>query len=107
MVVNTKDELLKDRLEAKRLYVNEGLTGNQVAEKVGVSANTISKWVRVNDWKKEREDVINRLLGSVKKDFDGMLLDEFLEYIELNHRDLYFTVKPLIIEFKNTKKSKS
>ena len=103
MAVKTKSELLKIRLEAKRLYVNEGLSGKQLAEKVGVSANSISKWVGLYAWKKEREEVVNMLLDSVKKDFNSELLDEFLEYIELNHRDLYFTVKPLIKEFKNTK----
>lgn len=43
---------------AKSLYVNEKLTQKELAGRVGVSENTISKWVKDEAWEKLRKNII-------------------------------------------------
>lgn len=35
---------------AKKLYINTGLSKKDIAEQLGVNRNTISNWVKINNW---------------------------------------------------------
>ena len=43
---------------AKSLFLNEKLTQKELAARVGVSENTISKWVNEGDWEKLRKNIL-------------------------------------------------
>lgn len=67
-----KDYYKKLRREAHDLYVNEGLSNREIAERLKVSEKSLSKWVNENDglWKKERKAaVINsrQQAGNIKE----------------------------------------
>ncbi|WP_312340622.1 transposase [Sphingobacterium sp.] len=96
-----KKDMLKARLEAKRLYIYEGLSGKEVAEKVGVSANSISKWVGLYDWKAERERVLNSLFEPLKQENDKNVLDEFMSYLKNYDSALFLALQQAITDFKN------
>jgi transcriptional regulator with XRE-family HTH domain len=56
---------------AKLLFVRERLTQKEVAERVGVSEQTMSKWVRTNGWERLR-----RSLLTTKQEQIAMLYDQ-------------------------------
>lgn len=47
----------KLKVEAKRLFVTDGLTASEISIRLGISKKTMSIWVNENEqaWKKERE----------------------------------------------------
>ena len=47
----------KLKIEAKRLFVTDGLTASEISIRLGISKKTMSIWVNENEqaWKKERE----------------------------------------------------
>ncbi len=62
---------------AKTLYTKEGVTiQKQLAEKVGVSENTVSRWVRDEQWEKFR----NNMLLTREEQMQNLLQ----ELVELN-----------------------
>lgn len=75
---HTKDELERIKDHAKTLYTREGITlQKELAQRVGVSENTISKWVNENNWDKLKK---NFLL--TREERMGDLLDELTEIQE-------------------------
>lgn len=96
-----KQDMLKARLEAKRLYIYEGLNGKEIAEKVGVSANSISKWVGLYEWKSERERVLNSLFEPIKQGNEVNILDDFMSYLKNYNSNLYLALQEAVKNFKN------
>ena len=69
----TKKEL-EDKREYARLLFMQGETQKVIAEKVGVSAVTINKWVAVNGWQEQRAasnitrpELVNKLLHTIDR----------------------------------------
>ena len=69
----TKKEL-EDKREYARLLFMQGETQKVIAEKVGVSAVTINKWVAENGWQElraasniTRPELVNKLLHTIDK----------------------------------------
>lgn len=55
----TKDEIERAKNHAKILYTREGVTlQKDLALRVGVSEQTISKWVNEENWEKHRASII-------------------------------------------------
>ena len=68
MKVNDKKEL------AKLLFTKDNLDQKEIAEKVGVSEKTISKWVNANDeeWKKLRQSLIVTKEQQLRRIYDQL-----------------------------------
>ena len=47
---------LEQRQQAKELFIVEGLTLDQVAEKTGLSMQTVRRWSAEEDWVKKRAE---------------------------------------------------
>ena len=69
----TKKEL-EDKKDSARLLYMQGEQQKVIAEKVGVSAQTITKWVNVGGWVEQRAaqnitrpELVNKLLRTVDK----------------------------------------
>lgn len=69
----TKKEL-EDKREYARLLFMQGETQKVIAEKVGVSAVTINKWVTENGWQEQRAasnitrpELVNKLLHTIDR----------------------------------------
>ena len=67
----TKSELNQKR-ELARMYYMNGDSQKNIAEKVGVSAQTVNKWVEQGDWVKKRAaqnitrpELVNKLLVTI------------------------------------------
>lgn len=59
MYMGNKESIERKKNYAKLLYTVEGVTvGKELAERVGVSAVTISKWINSEDWEHLRASVI-------------------------------------------------
>lgn len=72
---HTKEELERLKEYAKSLYLHENVTNQkELAKRVGVSENTISKWVTENKWSNLKK---NFLLTREERMSD--LLDELTE----------------------------
>lgn len=55
----TKEELERVKNHAKILYTREGVTlQKDLAQRVGVSENTISKWIKDENWERQRASLI-------------------------------------------------
>lgn len=68
----TKEYYKKLRREAHDMYVNDGLSNKEIAERLKVSEKSLSKWINENDglWKNERRAaVINtkQQAGNIKE----------------------------------------
>lgn len=84
----TKQELEKKKATARALFMS-GMEQLEIADKVGVSRNTICKWVQEGAWKEARaaksvtrQELVNKLLltiddlvSSVNKSGDPKLMD--------------------------------
>ncbi|QNK63955.1 putative DNA-binding transcriptional regulator [Pedobacter sp. PAMC26386] len=71
----TKDDLERAKNHAKLLYTRDGVTlQKELAQRTGISENTISKWVNENGWDKLKK---NFLL--TREERMGDLLDELTE----------------------------
>lgn len=53
----TKDERIRLQDYAKVLFLKENLTQKEIAEKVGVSEVTMSRWVNDNNWESLKQSV--------------------------------------------------
>ena len=53
-----KKEKGQKREWAKLLYIRENLTQKEIAEKVGMSALTIGKWIKLEAWDKLRQSML-------------------------------------------------
>jgi DNA-binding XRE family transcriptional regulator len=69
----TKSELNQKR-ELARMYYMNGDSQKNIAEKVGVSVQSLSKWVEQGDWAKKRAgqnitrpELVNKLLLTINK----------------------------------------
>jgi hypothetical protein len=76
----TKKELEAKR-ELARMYYMQGETQRAISGRVGVSANSVLKWVEEGDWSKKRAaiqvtrpELVNKSLDSL-----GKILDQALE----------------------------
>lgn len=47
---------LEDKARARQLFVEEGLTYEEVAEETGVSTSQLKNWGREGEWQKAREE---------------------------------------------------
>jgi transposase len=67
---------------AKLLFVRENQSQKEIAEKVGVSEVTISKWVKANDsaWKRLRQSITITKEEQLRRAYDQ--LDELNQQIE-------------------------
>lgn len=64
--------------ELARLYFAQGDTQSVIAEKVGVSRNTINRWVSENGWDVQRaaktitrKEVVNKMLQKINERLDS------------------------------------
>lgn len=58
-IMAEKQSIAQKKEHAKLLYTVEGLTvGKELAERVGVSPQTISKWINSEDWEMIRASLI-------------------------------------------------
>lgn len=58
-MANTKDTITRKKEFARLLYSKEGVTvQKELAERAGVSEQTISKWVRTENWEDLRASII-------------------------------------------------
>lgn len=48
----------EEREYARILYVNERITFKEIAERVGVNENTVSKWATADNWDKLRKSLL-------------------------------------------------
>lgn len=76
----TKKELEEKKSLARQYYM-QGILQNDIAEKIGVSRNTVSRWVDTERWATiragvqiTRPELVNKALGAVNK-----LLDQIYE----------------------------
>ena len=53
-----KQEKGQKREWAKLLYIRENMTQKEIAEKVGMSALTIGKWIKIEAWDKLRQSML-------------------------------------------------
>jgi len=53
-----KKEKEQKREWAKLLYTRENLTQKEIADRVGYSANTVSKWAKLEGWDKLRQALL-------------------------------------------------
>ena len=60
----TKKEREQQREHARLLYM-QGEPQKSIAEKVGVSAQTITKWVSDGNWEQARAAANNKILNSI------------------------------------------
>lgn len=82
----SKEYYKKLRREAHDLYVNEGLSNKEIAERLRVSEKSLSKWINENDglWKEERRAaVINtkQQAGNIKE-IIRMLAEDKLDILQ-------------------------
>lgn len=79
---------------AKSLYVNEKLTQKELAARVGVSENTISKWVKDESWEKLRKNIV-------------LTREEQLQLMlnELEELNAYIASKPIGERFADSKEA--
>lgn len=69
----TKAELQEKRDYAKLLFTKEKLTQKEIAERIGISENTISKWARDDNWEAAlksimitREDQLRQMMDELE-----------------------------------------
>lgn len=62
-------ELEIARVKAKDLFVNGGVDAKSISQKVGVSEQTMVKWIAKYDWKNARNEVMEAVLS------DSRLMD--------------------------------
>ena len=77
MDTNKKKKNLNTEQEHARILYFNGETQNVIAERVGVSAVTISRWVNELGWNEQRAaitvtrpELINKLLNTINKLID-------------------------------------
>lgn len=80
--MGTKKEL-EDKRDYARLLYMQGETQKVIADKVGVSPQTITKWVNVGGWVEQRAaqnitrpELVNKLLRTVDKMIDAVNTSE-------------------------------
>jgi uncharacterized protein YjcR len=74
IVMHNKAELEKLKDYAKILYTRDKLTQEEVAERTGVHANTINKWVADGNWKKLQRNFI-----LTRQEQLAFMMDELIE----------------------------
>lgn len=55
---------------AQTLFVREGLTQKEIASKIGVSAVTINKWVKLGGWAKLKQSLITTRGEQLRRIYD-------------------------------------
>jgi transcriptional regulator with XRE-family HTH domain len=80
-----KAEMQKKKDHAFQLYV-KGVTQKEIAERVGTTPVTVSKWVKSEAWEQRRaaenitrKELVNKLLVAINKLIDSVLLSEDVE----------------------------
>jgi len=68
-----------DKKEHARLLYMTGEQQNAIAEKVGVSRNTVNRWVAEGDWEKRRTaqsitrpEIVNKLLAAISSEVERL-----------------------------------
>ena len=79
MTAQTKTTLTKQQKEFARLYYVQGLTQDELADRVGVSRATISKWVKEGRWDEyraanniTRPEIVNKNLLLISRLLDKL-----------------------------------
>ena len=83
MADETKTTLSKRKKELARLYYVQGLTQDEVAERVDVSRNTLSRWVKEGKWSEyraatniTRPEIVNKNLLLISRLLDKLNTDD-------------------------------
>jgi hypothetical protein len=80
------------RLEAEDQYVIDGLTYEQVAEKVSVALNTIKSWAAQGDWRNKRTEY-RESLRDIRSNITNLRRSLFQKACEsLDPQDIYAAV---------------
>ena len=69
-VIKTKDERTRRKEMARYLFVNDTLTQKEIAAKVGVSENTLSGWVKKENWDMHKSSVTISRQEQLKRVYD-------------------------------------
>ena len=77
------------RLEAEDLYVIDGLTYEQTADKVGVGLNTVKNWSAQGNWRNKRTDY-RESLRDIRSNITNLRRNLFQKACEsLDPQDIY------------------
>lgn len=83
----SKEYYRKLKKEAHDLYVKDGMSCKEIADRVSVSEKSVSNWINENDalWKKERQAsaVSSKKQGDNLKEIITILADQKLELLRL------------------------
>lgn len=86
----------EDKAKARRLFVEEAKTPDQISNVIGCSSRTVQTWVKEGHWREARESwlqvhgiplddleerALRRLLGRLERDGDAMEIPELLSLI--------------------------
>lgn len=74
---------MQDKKERAKLYYIQGDTQKEIAEKIGASENTVSKWARDGSWGKlragskiTRTELVNKNLELIAKLLDNVMMSD-------------------------------
>lgn len=83
-----KQSIAQKKEHAKLLYTVEGLTvGKELAERVGVSPQTISKWINSEDWEMIRASLIMTRESELRRLYRRLtFLNDTIEERETNEK---------------------
>ena len=84
-MAQSKEYYRKLKAEAHNLYVDQGMSNREIAERICVSEKSVSAWINANDglWKKERQSaaISVKQQGDNLKEIIQMLADDKLEIL--------------------------
>jgi hypothetical protein len=92
-------------IKAKRLYVLQHLSAAEVSRAVGVSANTMCKWVNDGDWKQEQLRDIGTTGISGYHISGSFIIDDLKAYLEDVSPFFFEQIKPVIENYQTLIKS--
>lgn len=83
----SKEYYRKLKKEAHDLYVRDGMSCKEIADRVNVSEKSVSNWINENDalWKKERQASVisSKKQGDNLKEIINILADQKLELLRM------------------------
>lgn len=89
------------KIQARQMYVYEGKKAIEIAEALGVSANSLSLWVNKYGWKAEKTQYLEGLLSKSNNLEDKKIIGDFKTYLKTAKPNLYKEVKTEIDNFLN------
>lgn len=76
----------KKKALAERMYINDGESAIQIAATVGVTKNTIHRWIREGNWEERRKQILTAP-HKIKEFLDGYML-KIIEQNEITDVDV-------------------